>query len=101
MPPINIYDFADLISADILITRKPNRLEPYCAGIDECWIWHDGDKSWYQYIGSGLNVEQALNDHTKHISGKKIRIGGVGNINAPHYSVPSLTLIGDSIQTES
>jgi hypothetical protein len=87
---MNIYEFADVINKELIITRYPQQNGRFVADLEYAEVKDDG--MLVSSGGEGQNPIEALNNYAAQISGKTIVFDAYGS-KRREYLVPELEKI--------
>jgi hypothetical protein len=87
---MNIYEFADEINKELIITRYAQQNGRFVADFEYAEVKDDG--MLVSIYGEGQSPIEALNDYVDQISGKTIVFDAAGNKRQEHL-VPALAKI--------
>jgi hypothetical protein len=87
---LNIYEFADEINKELIITRYAQQNGRFVADFEYAEIKDDG--MLVSIYGEGQSPTEALNDYVDQISGRTLVFDAVGNERQEHL-VPALAKI--------
>jgi hypothetical protein len=85
---MNIYEFADIINKNIIITRYANQNGRFSAHFDRCNI-AQGDLLRGEY-GDGKTPQEALNNYKNAIAGKTLVFNAMSDTNRQEYVAPKI-----------
>ena len=84
---MNIYEYADIISADIKLIRYTNQNNRWSAMFAGCEV-KEGQMLASKY-GNGKDPDSAIRDYVLAIQGKRIVFNAMDKEHRREYTVPS------------
>jgi hypothetical protein len=85
---MSIFELADILNAEIRLTRYPNQENRWCSSFDHCDV-KDGDNILIGMYGSGKVPHEAINDYVEKIKGRTIVFHAIDKNRRSQFTVPS------------